>query len=171
MAEVISIQQDASTGAAGFGEIAGNKHRGNTFTALHDNVTAVMLQLDSTGSKDLRIDIYATSGDLPTGSSLGGYTVPNASLSTSYTKYTFSSPVTGLSIGTKYAFVLSPYSAGVYSDDYRDMRISNANPYADGTHFKHEGSFATESGLDCKFRIYANESATGTNAILFGSGF
>jgi len=160
MAEVISIQQDTSTATgAGFGEIAGNKHRGQSFTAIHNNITGVMLEMASTGSKDLRVDIYATSSDLPTGSVLGGYTIPNASLSTAYTQYTFGTPVTGLSISTKYCFVLSPYSGGVYSDEYRDIKVSNANPYADGVHLKHEGSFAAESGLDTKFRVYADDAA------------
>lgn len=170
MAEVISIQQDAGSTGVGFGEFANVRHRGNSFTAAHNNITGIMLQMNSTGSRDLRVDIYAADGsDAPTGSVLGGHTIPNASLSTAYTQYTFSSPVTGLSVSSKYIFVLSPYAAGVYADDYRDFVMSNANPYAGGVHKKYEsGAWTTESGLDFKFRIYADDAASTSIKVVNG---
>lgn len=158
MTDYASIQQDQGSASVGSGEFSGVRYRGNSFTAQATDINAIWLQLNSTGSKDLTIEVYAADGsDNPTGSLLGSHTIANASLTTSYTKYTFGTPVTGLTIGNKYIFYYYPTTSGSYSDDYRDFTMSSSNPYSGGVHKKYEsGAWVTESGLDVKFRIISS---------------
>lgn len=115
---------------------AAAKWRAQTFTASanawENTVSSVSLNLTKTGSPtgNATVHLFATSGGLPTGASLGSQALAYASISTGVNTFYFSTPV-AITPGTVYAIVLDP-GAGVSGGNSIAWNYQNSDVYADG---------------------------------------
>lgn len=177
MAEVIDQENISGTIGIGFGDTGnGRDYMCQGFIPTLDNITAVSFQLNSTGSKGMKVWIdNADASYFPTGAvgvGIGGATeIPNGSLTTSLTKYTLASSVT-LVPGNRYVICSAPWntSTHVWEADYRDVKSSVSNPYANGRRVHADAAYtsfgAPDSGnADILFRTYGESTTTLTKTI------
>lgn len=159
---LILDQQNLTGGVgAGFGEASGQVYKGQGFIPTATTLSAIAFQLRATGSQGMKVFIdNADANFFPTGTlgvGLYSFTIANGSLAT--TLKTYNLPV-ALTIvpGNRYCFYLAPWNIGgnVYADDYRDMEVSVANPYANGKNINYSGSWVNGDGgnQDLVFQTY-----------------
>lgn len=183
MAEIIDQQNTSGTIGIGFGDSgSGRDYLFQTFIPTLDNITAVAFYLQ--GGKPgagLGYKIWidaANASHQPTGAvgvGIGGQTeIPSATLvQDALTKYTLTTPVTGLTPGNRYCMVAAPWnmSTHVWASAYVDWRSSTANPYANGKRGHADGAFTTfgfpdASNADIQFQIYGMEPVTGPGKVV-----
>jgi hypothetical protein len=159
-----SIAEYYATLAAG-GLIVGNAstamYRGQTFlTTAAGDVTQVVLYLNRGGTtnRQYAVEIYATSGGLPTGSALASQTLESLSISNSGAgvpvTIRFATPVS-LATGTTYALVLRPTTIAVDTTNYLSWYDAATASYASGTGLAYNNTTTTWStnAFDHLFRI------------------
>lgn len=158
MPATIVVDQQNLVGAnhIGLGEFANIRYRGQVFTPTQNTFNALAFQLVALGVSDLAV--FLTDVDqgtnLPIGSILASWVIPNSLLSTNLTTYLLTPAYTSLTPGHKYAFYLAPFVNGVYSDDYRDMIMSVSGPYAGGPEIANtNGVWSVDSVYDMVFQM------------------
>jgi len=173
MPATVTVDQQNLVGSnhIGLGEFANIRYRGQVFTPTQNEFSALAFQMVSLGTAD--IQVFLTDVDqatnLPTGSVLASWTIPNASLSTNLTTYLLTPAYTKLNVGHKYAFYLAPYINNAYSDDYRDMVMSVSGPYAGGPEIANtNGAWSVDPTYDMVFKMgkaayVTRNAATGRN--------
>jgi hypothetical protein len=174
MAEILDQSNASGTIDIGWGDVGSDRDfMCQGFIPTLNNVTAISFNIrgksgDPNQGYLLWIDA-ANANSEPLGVKyvgVGGVTeITNAQLVTgATTKYTLTTPATGLTIGNQYCFVLAPWntSTDVFSGDYQDFRCSVANPYANGRRNHGNTAYnawnAPDSGnADLLFETYGNE--------------
>lgn len=158
-----TLLENSTTGSEQLSWSGGDNWIGQTFTfASAQKIGAVALKgWDLPGNQDNRskfkLEIYATSGGLPTGSPLGdsedyiiNETVP---VTSTYDMWIPLKNLLSLSAGT-YAFVLKPLSS---FNGLVNVGVNNSNPYAGGTYVSSSdggSSWSATSGRDMRFRVF-----------------
>lgn len=175
MAEIVDQENTSGAVGIGWGDVgSGRDYLAQGFIPTLDNITAISFWINSksgTGTQGYLLWIdNANANSEPTGTvfvGIGGVTeITNAELTTgSLVKYTLATPVTGLTPGNRYCFVLAPYNTttNAYSADYQDFTSSVSNPYANGRRTHGDTAYTTwsapDSGnADLQFRVYGNEA-------------
>jgi hypothetical protein len=129
----------------------------------YDRINSVKIPLRRLGtvSGNCTVSIYATSGGVPTGSSLGNATYTASSISTSgstYYEFTFGTAV-AVSGGSRYTVVFD--GNGTSSSNTVVWWTDNANSYANGSGFyKYSGGGWTDYGIDFGFQVYGSVSVS-----------
>lgn len=155
-------QQTSSTTTreVGSNQAASLKGAGQTFTASASyTITGFILKLSKTGSPtgDIKANLYAISGGVPTGSPIASsatFDVSTLTGSQTDTTFTFTSPV-AITSGTSYALTIETEANYVGDGSNRiDMGIDTSNPYSGGSEIlKDSGSSWTSvSGEDSYFK-------------------
>lgn len=172
-AQADSVDQSQTSGStnAGFGESSGLKYTCQGFKPTYDQVTAISFKINSVGSKGMLLWIDSgTSNSFPTGileSGLGSMEILNSQLvSNVLTKYTFPTPIS-VTPNSQYVFCLAPWNTTThtYSSDYRDLKTSLSNPYANGKSAVYNGTSWSnhDSGnADRVFETYGQNAGTPT---------
>lgn len=119
----------------------------------------------------LYVDLYATSGGLPTGAALATARVLDESListSSQWLRWVFDSPIT-LTAASVYALVLRS-STGVDATNYINWRHSTTSAYAGGQSCQYDGATwtAISAGYDFEFKVYVTQNDT---ALTMPSGY
>lgn len=171
MAEILDQEHTGGTNNAGFGEWAGVRYRGMGFKPSLASMTALSFQINSVGSRGMKVYIDTADADsLPShavGSEVYSFVITNANLSATLNKYTLPAELV-VTPEAQYCYYLAPWNTttDVYADDYRDAKWKNSNGYARGKPIvfaNWSGSaFAVGDGgnLDANFRTYGNEAST-----------
>lgn len=177
------IDQSNTTGATaiGFGDVgSGRDYMSQGFIGRLNNITHISFYINgksgtSTQGYKLWVD-NADSNSAPTGTvfvGIGGATeILNSTLVTgALTKYTLTTPVTGLVPGNRYCFVLAPFNTTThtYSADYQDFISSTGNPYPSGKRNHGDTAYTTWSAPDSgnddlQFEIWGDDGNGGTSA-------
>lgn len=176
MAHVVDQQNTSGTIGIGFGDVGNGRDymaQGFILGTGITNISAIAFYLNGkSGNSNQGYRVWIDNADAsshPTGSigGIGGDTlITNAQLTTgALTQYILSSPVTGLTPGNRYCFVVAPWntSTNVYSSDYQDFRSSVSNPYANGRRTHGNTAYNSwgdpDSGnADLQFRTYYDDS-------------
>ena len=151
---------------AGFGTFAAVRARGQVFVPTISTFSTLAFQQNGLGTTDLLVTLTNVDQTslLPIGSPLATWVIPFASLTTTLTTYTLTPAYTNMVPGTAYAFYLQPQLNGVYTDSYRDLNMSVANPYTSGVEITNtNGTWAQETILDMVFQTGA-AAFSGRNA-------
>lgn len=168
MAIILDQQQtDHSTLELSIGD-SPNERAGQSFTtgASGTNIAQIDFWMFKVGlpSGNLTIDIFAASGDSPTGSSLGtSDAVASSGLTTNgngaSVTFNFTTPITGLSGGTKYIAVCS-LPSGTDGSNYTRIMGSAASSYANGKAGHSISPLFTwvEDTWDMYFKTYYNDA-------------
>lgn len=125
-------QDVGSISSFGFGQFAAVRYRGQNFTpAISGTLGAIGFKRDAP-TVDIKVYIDTTTSHLPTnavGAELYSWTIPVGQINTRGDFQVFPLP-TPLSItsGTEYCFYLAPFSGGIYTDDYHDLKGINTTP-------------------------------------------
>lgn len=163
MADTLDLSQTTNNDAD---QVYGARWSGQTFKPTY---TAPIPKLELYGGKigtpagNATVGIYATSSNLPTGSSLCTATATAANWTVNtWQTFTFVSPYT-LTAGTQYAIVLD-CSAGDSSNYIRWNCQSSGNVYADGRHCISPDSGGTWANYtadrDATFKTYYTPSVS-----------
>lgn len=135
---------------------------GQTFTADCDTITAIQIMVArSTAGANLTMNVYATSGGLPTGAALGTASITFSNFQNAPACAVFNfSPITGLTPGATYAFTLQYMEGGglIWAVYYH-----NAGAYANGNTIYSSNSGATwaaQPAHDMIFRVYGTYRGT-----------
>lgn len=155
------ISQFSTNGATGINSATNFQQGGQSFTATASTpklrtFSFLATQIGTIGSGyTMQADLYATSGGLPTGSSLGTSQTIDPSLisknaSGQWLHFNFNNIT--LTNTTVYAVVLSvtyPLSAS----NYIDIKTQGTSPYAGGAELRYNGSTWSAVSNDCTFMI------------------
>lgn len=137
----ISAATSSGTNVVSLGNVSANQKVGQTFTTVGAiDVTAIAFSFGKNGSPtdDVTVDIFATSGGNPTGTSLGtSNAIGSASIGNVVT-FTFPTPI-ALSATTLYAAVLSR-SGAVDGTNFFSVTGTAASTYSGGTPLTYNGS-------------------------------
>jgi hypothetical protein len=156
----VLAQQLTGPASAGWGDQASNNGHGQTFTttsacSLYEVRFNVSVQAGSP-TDNITCDIYATSGGLPTGPSLGtsAPVVGSSTSSASMTRFVFAKEVP-LSPSTMYAAVLTRGTPNATA--YYGAWMASSSLYAGGTRLQFvSGAWVSQASYDCYFAVYAN---------------
>lgn len=145
---------------------------GQTFTTRKydtQKILSFIYSMSKTGSPgNITFELFATSGGLPTGASLGSVTLTSASFSGSLADITIDfSPDVSLSSSTMYAVTF--YAAGVDGSNYYSFADNFASVYADGTAVWWNGSVWQtgngRGGTEEYFKVNMSEVPTTTGSV------
>lgn len=179
MADILDQSNYTGATGIGFGDTGnGRDYLSQGFIPTLNNITAVSFRIaDKDGSGSIGYKVWIDTCDTnskPAGSvgtGIGGATeITNAALVTgALTKYTLTTPVTGLIPGNRYCFVIAPWntSTHVFAASYHDVMSSTANPYASGKRNHGDTAYTTwstpDSGNDdILFETYGNATTANT---------
>lgn len=132
MAITLDQKQYDGPSTFGFGQLAGVRYRGQCFTpSVTGNLWAIGFKRDAP-AVDIKVYLDTTTAHVPThavGSELYSWTIPFAQINTQGNYQIFPLPTPqALTAGTEYCFYLAPFSGGVYTDDYHDLKGISSTP-------------------------------------------
>ena len=182
-AATLISQTTQNSGGLNFGDSVGLEFAGQTFTVGASDISVSQINLialkGGLPTDNVIVEIYATSGGLPTGSALATTTPVSAatfpSNNTIPTTFYFPTVVT-LSASTVYAFVLKRTGA-IDSVNYPIVRHSGTSAYAGGSELRYQSgawvSYPTDlwfvlSGGDT-FYFFGRDGTTATTLQAFKS--
>lgn len=169
MSLIVDQQQMINDGsAAGAGQFASARYRGQVFTPTQARVDAVMFYCQFDGGGTIGFKIYFYNVDqgtnLPTTEIYSFTVAASAYTQNKYNRFTLPVPITGLTPGTKYCFYVAPwdiandqYPAGDY---YRDLKWSaTAGDYTGGPGLlNNNGSWSTQT-LRMFFQLFYEKAS------------
>ena len=171
----IKDQENTTGGSSiGFGDASNGRDymvQGFKPSSSVENITHVSIDMDATGSKDLKIWIDTADANSEPDNGVGGIggstLIANADLSTSLKKFALSSSVS-LTAGNQYVICAAPWDISLddWAEEYRDWNSSTANPYANGKRVHLDDAYANptapDSGnADIVFETWGDEPVTG----------
>jgi hypothetical protein len=162
MASLLVSQSTRDSGLSYWGSTSRSLQ---TFTmpSGYDTIEYIDLQLQENGTLpgNYTLELYATSGGLPTGSVLATTSVTASDVTGSYSWIRFNFTDETVTPGAKYAIVTKQTStSGISNSVYWGEAGSGGYSGGAGYYSTNSGSSWTSTGGDFCFRIYGSQSAT-----------